>query len=82
MFLFWFNARVFTMPLTKDKYRTRSPNFWSEDHISYCTIVRGSDILHNVIVSGCVTFYQTEKLFVNKFFIVYKMYSGPYFGAA
>jgi len=29
-----------------------SPNFLGEDRISYCTTVRGPDILHNVIFSG------------------------------
>ena len=39
--------------------------FWSEDHISYYTTVRGSDILRNVIVSVYVIFYQIKKFFVN-----------------
>jgi len=51
--IFVFVQRTYvTMPLTKDLYRTG-------------VTVRGSDILCNVIVSGHVTFYQINKLFVN-----------------
>jgi len=39
--------------------------FSSEGHKSNYTTVRGSDILRDVIVSRYVTFYQTEKFFVN-----------------
>jgi len=28
VFFFYFNARFFTVPLTKDLYRTVSPNFF------------------------------------------------------
>jgi len=42
----------FTTLLTKDLYRTG---------VTVC----GSDILRDVIVSGHVTFYQINKLFVN-----------------
>jgi len=42
-----------------------SPKFLGEDHISYCKIVRGPDILRNVIFSGYVIFYQINRFFVN-----------------
>jgi len=38
--------------------------FLGEDNISYCTTVRGLDILRNVIFSGYVTF-QINTFFVN-----------------
>jgi len=38
--------------------------FLSEGHICYYATVRGPDILHNVIVSGYVTFYKVKKNFV------------------
>jgi len=39
-------------------------------------LVRGPNILQNVIVSGYVTFYQINKLYVNvSFFIIDKMSS-------
>jgi len=53
-----------------------SPNFLGEDHISYCTTVRGPNTLRNVIFSGYVTFYQINALFVNRLhysFIIGKM---------
>jgi len=40
-------------------------------------LLQGLDILRNVIVSGYVTFYQVNKFFVNKFFIIDKTSSGP-----
>jgi len=43
--------------LPKHRLHQRSPNFFSEGHIRYNTAVRGPDILHNVIVSGYVTFF-------------------------
>jgi len=42
-----------------------SPNFLPEGHVSYFTTVRGPDFLRNVIVSGYVAFYLTNKFFVN-----------------
>ena len=44
-----------------------SPNFLflSESYKSYYTTIRGPDIIRNVTVSGCVTFYQISKCFVN-----------------
>jgi len=33
-----------------------------------------------MIVSGYVTFYQIQKFFVNKFFVIYKIYSRARFG--
>jgi len=45
--------------------------FLAESHMSYYTIVRGPDILRNVIVSGYVTFYQISKFFVNILFLHY-----------
>jgi len=46
--------------------RTRGPQtFLSEGHISYYTTVRRLDITRNVIVSGYVTSYHINKLFVN-----------------
>jgi len=36
-----------------------------EGHVSYYTTLSGPDILHNVIVTGCVTFYQMNKYFLN-----------------
>jgi len=43
--------------------------FLEEGHINYCTTVRESDILHNVIImwflSEYVTFYQINTFFVN-----------------
>jgi len=42
--------------------------FLSEDHIRYYMIVRGSDFLRNVIVSGKVAFHQINKFFVNVLF--------------
>jgi len=41
------------------------PNFLGEDHISYCTTVRGPDILRKVIFSGYATFYQINIFFAN-----------------
>jgi len=50
--------------------------FLSEGHISYYTTVRGSEILRNLIVSGCVKFYQINECFVQiLFFIIVKMSS-------
>jgi len=48
-----------------------SPDFLGEDHISYCTTVRGTDILRNVIFSGYVSFYQINTFFVNISFFHY-----------
>jgi len=42
--------------------------FFGRGHISYCTTVRGPDILCQVIFSGYVTFYQRNTFFVNTFF--------------
>ena len=39
--------------------------FLSDGHISYCTAVRGPDIVGNVIVSCYVTFYQINNIFVD-----------------
>jgi len=47
--------------------------FLPESHISYFITVRGPDILRNVIVSGYVAFYLTNKFFVNTFFNISKM---------
>jgi len=44
--------------------------FLGKDHISYCTTVRGLDILRNVIFSGYVTF-QIITFFVNTLFFHY-----------
>ena len=44
------------------------PNIWEKTTKSYCTTVRGPDILHNVIFSGYVTFYQINTIFVNILF--------------
>jgi len=38
-----------------------SSNYLGEDHISYCTTIRGPDVLHKVIFSGYVTFYQINR---------------------
>jgi len=48
-----------------------SSNFFGEDHISYCTTVRGLDILRNVIFSAYVTFYQINTFLVNTLFFHY-----------
>ena len=48
-----------------------TPNFLGEDPISYCTTVRGPDILRNVIFSGYVTLYQINTFFVNILFFHY-----------
>jgi len=42
-----------------------SPSFLGEDHLSYCTTVRGPDILqlHDVIFWEYVTFYQINRFF-------------------
>jgi len=53
------------LPVTADIYKTESPNFLSEGHISYYTNVRGPDILHNRIVSGYVILYQIRNFFAN-----------------
>jgi len=45
--------------------------FLSDGHISYYTTVRGSDSIRSVIVSGCVTFCQIQKIFVNVSFFHY-----------
>jgi len=42
--------------------------FLSENHY---TTVRGPDILRNRIVSGYVTFYETNEFFVNTLFFDY-----------
>jgi len=50
--------------------------FLSKGHISYCTPIRGSEILCNAIALGCVTFCQISKFFINTvhcFFISDKM---------
>jgi len=39
--------------------------FLSEGRINYYTKVRGPNILRIGIVSGCITFYQIKKFFVN-----------------
>jgi len=44
---------------------------FGRDHISYCTTVRGPDVLRNVIFSGYVTFYQINTFFVNLLFFHY-----------
>jgi len=44
--------------------------FLSEGHISYYTTVRGPDILHDVIVSGFVTFYQINEFFLKLYSVV------------
>ena len=48
-----------------------SPKCLGEDHISYCKIVRGPDILRNVIFSGHVPFYQINRFFVSILFFHY-----------
>jgi len=48
-----------------------SPNFLGVNHISYCTTVRGTDILRNVIFSGYVPYYQINTFFVNISFFHY-----------
>ena len=45
--------------------------FLEEDHINYCTTVRGPDVLCSVIFSVCVTFYQINMFFVNIIFFHY-----------
>jgi len=45
--------------------------FLGENHINYCTTVRGLDILRNVIFSRYVTFYQINTFFVNILFFHY-----------
>jgi len=48
--------------------------FCGRDHISYCTTVRGPDILCNVILYGYVAFYQINTfLQIYYFFIIGKM---------
>jgi len=42
-----------------------SPNFLEKNHISYCTTVRGSDILRYVIFSTYVKFCPINTFFVN-----------------
>ena len=51
----------------------------SEVQISYYTTVRGPLILHNVIVSRYITFYQMNKLFKNISFFQYwqNVFTGP-----
>jgi len=40
-------------------------------------LLEGLAILSSVIVSGYVTFYQINKFFVKKFFIIDKIFRGP-----
>ena len=48
----------------------------SEGHISYCTTVRGADILRNVILSGYVTFHEINIFsYIYYVFIIDKMSS-------
>ena len=47
--------------------------FLSEGHTSYYTTVRGPDMFRNVIVSGCVTFYQINKFFVYNIYINFSL---------
>ena len=59
-----------------NSYRPGRFEFFGRDHISYCTTVRGPDILRNVTFSGYATFYQFNTFFVNVlhyFFIIGKM---------
>ena len=48
-------------------YRPGFFKFFRGDYISYCTTVRGPDIMRNVIF-GYVTFYQIATFFLNIFF--------------
>jgi len=54
-------------------YRPGLFKFVGRDHISYCTTVRGPDILRHMNFSGYVTFYQINTLFVKIFLIIGKM---------
>jgi len=45
--------------------------FLSEAHISCYTTFRGPDILHDVIFSKYVAFYEINKFFVNPIFFHY-----------
>jgi len=51
--------------------------FLAEGHISCYTIVRGPDILRNVIVSGYATSYQIKNISQIYFFIIDKLSSRP-----
>ena len=46
-------------------YSRAFQTFLPESHISCSTAIRRQDILRNVIVSGCVIFYQIYKCFIN-----------------
>ena len=54
-----------------NSYRPGLFNFLGEEHISYCTTLRGPDILCNMIFSGYITFYQIDTLFANIHFFRY-----------
>jgi len=45
--------------------------FLSEGHIGNYTTVWRPGILRNAVVSGCITFYQINKLFVNRLLLRY-----------
>jgi len=48
-----------------------SSKILGEDHISYCTTVRGPDSLGSVIFLAYVTFYQIDIFLVNILFFHY-----------
>jgi len=55
-------------------YRPGLFKYFGRDCISYCTTVRGPDILRHAIFSGYVTFGQINTFFVKLFFIIGKMH--------
>jgi len=63
-------SRQRTVPKHYRSLRPGSPTFLSEGHISYLITFWGPDILRNVIVSGCVTFYQSNNFFANLLFFI------------
>jgi len=83
LFTLFFMVLFHCVPLSM---RQGSPKFCVQGHISYYTIVRGLDMLRNVIVSGYVIYffnqiYQINKYFVNIYLsIIGKMASRAGFG--
>jgi len=53
------------------RLRTPAINVVGEGYKSYCTTIRGPDILPNVIVLGYVTFYQISTYFLDILFFHY-----------
>jgi len=73
-----FQSSVFMMSAFKSLFNTSlSYILLNEGHMSYFSTVRGPDILHNVIVSGNVTFYQMNKFFVITLLLLARCLHGP-----